>query len=342
MHHVDPDIKPKEIKVSDNELVIQWPDEHKSKFQFDWLQERSFSGENTKKKLENRGGGNERSLVHWDSTTKIPKHDFKTIMNSDHGLYEWLTDLNAYGLTFIQKMPAFTLKALVERIGFIRETHYGRVFEVQAKEDPSNVAYTSRTLGLHVDLPYYQYMPGCQFLHCIRQSGMDGGENEFVDSFNVAEKIRLNHPEAFKYLTEVEVDFKDIGHEEGREFHKKLARTIIKLDRDGVIREAYYSNQMRDSILSLPLEQVRPLYASLKLFLEQCYDPENLHVHKMEPGECFVFDNRRILHGRRSYVMDDDGSGERYLQGVYIDWDEIWSKINVLKHKLPSQSNRKL
>ena len=48
-------------------------------------------------------------------------------------------------------------------------------------------------------------------------------------------------------------------------------------------------------------------------------------------GECVVVDNHRVLHGRRSYVLQPGGS--RYLEGGYIDWDEIRSRINVLKNQ---------
>lgn len=33
-------------------------------------------------------------------------------------------------------------------------------FEVQAKFDANNLAYTSHFLPLHVDLPFYDYVPG--------------------------------------------------------------------------------------------------------------------------------------------------------------------------------------
>ena len=52
------------------------------------------------------------------------------------------------------------LMTLFKRIGFSKFTHYGRDFEVKAKADPNNVAYTTSTLGLHLDLPFYLYNPG--------------------------------------------------------------------------------------------------------------------------------------------------------------------------------------
>ena len=40
------------------------------------------------------------------------------------------------------------------------------------------------------------------------------------------------------------------------------------------------------------------------------------------------FDNRRILHGRTSF---NPRSGNRHLQGYYIEREEVNSKLNYLK-----------
>ncbi len=48
-------------------------------------------------------------------------------------------------------------------------------------------------------------------------------------------------------------------------------------------------------------------------------------------GECSVFDNLRVLHGRRGYKLEE--GGHRHLKGCYMDWDEIHSKMNVLLEK---------
>ena len=46
-------------------------------------------------------------------------------------------------------------------------------------------------------------------------------------------------------------------------------------------------------------------------------------------GECVVFDNLRVLHGRKGFNLKENG--ERTVQGGYVDWDEVRSKINILK-----------
>ena len=49
---------------------------------------------------------------------------------------------------------------------------------------------------------------------------------------------------------------------------------------------------------------------------------------KLNPGECFVVDNTRVLHARTSYAR----SGTRWLQGCYVDKDELISKILSAKN----------
>jgi gamma-butyrobetaine dioxygenase len=47
---------------------------------------------------------------------------------------------------------------------------------------------------------------------------------------------------------------------------------------------------------------------------------------KLEPGDLFIVDNLRVLHGRTGYCE----SGERHLQGCYADRDGLRSKLAVL------------
>ena len=51
---------------------------------------------------------------------------------------------------------------------------------------------------------------------------------------------------------------------------------------------------------------------------------------KLEPGEGFITDNTRVLHSRTAYT----GSGNRWLQGCYVDKDGLMSKISTLSKKV--------
>ena len=47
---------------------------------------------------------------------------------------------------------------------------------------------------------------------------------------------------------------------------------------------------------------------------------------KLNPGECFILDNTRVLHARTAY----SGRGSRWLQGCYADKDGLLSTISTL------------
>jgi alpha-ketoglutarate-dependent taurine dioxygenase len=49
-------------------------------------------------------------------------------------------------------------------------------------------------------------------------------------------------------------------------------------------------------------------------------------------GEILVFDNIRLVHGRKGY--DDKADNTRLLVGAYLDWDLAYSRIRVLRQKL--------
>ena len=52
----------------------------------------------------------------------------------------------------------------------------------------------------------------------------------------------------------------------------------------------------------------------------------------MQAGDIFCFNNRRVLHGRKEY---DANSGERHLQGYYMDRDEILGRLNYIENLNP-------
>jgi gamma-butyrobetaine dioxygenase len=48
---------------------------------------------------------------------------------------------------------------------------------------------------------------------------------------------------------------------------------------------------------------------------------------RLAAGECIVFDNHRIVHGRASYTAE---SGDRHLRGCYTDRGEMRSTFRAL------------
>ncbi|MEO1399258.1 MAG: TauD/TfdA family dioxygenase, partial [Pseudomonadota bacterium] len=64
-------------------------------------------------------------------------------------------------------------------------------------------------------------------------------------------------------------------------------------------------------------------------FAELVDDPSLAVSFKLEPGECFLVDNTRVMHARKGY----SGAGSRWLQGCYADKDGLLSTLAALEHQ---------
>ena len=88
---------------------------------------------------------------------------------------------------------------LGSRIGPIRESNYGRSWDVKADipldgaSETNSSANTNYRLGPHTDLPTRETPPGFQFLHCIENS-TGGGWSTMADGLAVVDHIRTAHP----------------------------------------------------------------------------------------------------------------------------------------------------
>lgn len=206
-----------------------------------------------------------------------------------------------------------------ERIGYIRETNYGRVFDVAVEPDPANLANSAAALPLHTDNPYREPVPTVQVLHCLSASGF-GGTTRLVDGWAAAERLAVTDPRAFDLLTTREVPFRFV--DEGVDLRARAR--LIELDAAGeVVAVRVNSRSMQPP--DLPVEDIEPFYAAYRSFTEALADPSAVAELTLGPGELLAFDNRRVLHGRSVYPAD---SG-RLLQGCYVDIDAIRSSVRV-------------
>jgi len=63
------------------------------------------------------------------------------------------------------------------------------------------------------------------------------------------------------------------------------------------------------------------------MFSDLISNEDNQFELRLKEGEVVIFQNRRILHGRRNF---DAASGDRWLKGAYVDGDVYRSKLRVL------------
>jgi len=260
----------------------------------------------------------------WDRAAmgqEFPTEDHARIMAGDAGLLGWLSMVEENGFALATGVPA-TLEAteqLVKRIGYVRETIFGGMWDFTANLAFKDTAYTSAAIGPHTDGTYSFDSPGYQLFHCLKFDG-SGGESTLVDGFKVAEHIRITDPAAFEVLSSVKVPAQYLG--DG--VHLRAEHPVIGLDHNGDFAQIAYNNYDR-APFTLPPARMAAFYRALELFNRLINDPAYEITMRLAPGTALLFDNWRTLHGRRAY------RGYRRLCGAYLNKEDVESKVRVLR-----------
>ena len=320
---VSKDIYPTKIKKENNNLIIHWSENyHISKYDLKWLRNHCYTNNN-----------NHRTIckhIFWKNTLKsklqLISFNFDHLINHKKKFIRWLELLSSYGVTIIKNSPTNSNSAfkLLNKIGHHRETFFGTPFEVVNIPKPNNQAYTSDALSNHTDLPYYEYVPGYQFLHCLKNT-VKGGNSTIVDGFSIANYIKKSEKEIFNILTNTEVKFKD------NDYTQKSLRIfyspIIKLNLENNFDEIRI-NLGAMATLDIKSSKLKKFYEAYRFFYSLLHNKKYLVEFRLSKGDILCFDNRRILHGRTSF---NPHSGNRHLQGYYVEREEVNSKLNYLK-----------
>ncbi|KFB45216.1 AGAP012477-PA-like protein [Anopheles sinensis] len=320
------------VQEGGHALEVLWEEGHRSVYELQWLLDRSFREGDTREYLREwyRPDPVLWGAERFEAGEVLQEFRFQEVLHDDEVLLRWIEALIRYGVVMIKGAPLteHECRRLAERVGFIRKTHYGEEFIVKAKEGTSNVAYLSTPLQMHTDLPYYDYKPGCNLLHCLVQStNTVGGENLIADGFYVAERMRHEHPDDFQLLAETLVNWSDLGEDEGGAFHSIYRAPMICIGRDGRLERINHSVPQRDSHFSVPLERVERWYRAMQRFVAILH--REAVKFRTSPGDILTFSNVRMVHGRTGYT--DTSGNTRHIVGAYLDWDEIYSRLRVLK-----------
>lgn len=253
----------------------------------------------------------------------VPRFAADAVLTDDAVLEAWMRETARLGLSIVDGLAdsAEAGMAVAKRIGFLRETNFGKEFEVISVPKPNNLAYTAIALPLHTDLPNQEVPPGFQFLHCLANAA-EGGGSIFADSFAIAEDLRNEDPKAFELLSSQPIPFR--FHDE--DYDIRVREPVIVLDRTGKVTEVRYNAHIA-GIFDMPHEIMADYYRAYRAFMARTRELRYRLSFELAPGEMVVFDNRRTLHGREAF---DPASGARHLHGCYVDRGEFLSRLRVL------------
>jgi gamma-butyrobetaine dioxygenase len=310
---------PRSATVSgDGELVVVWSvDGHRSRYHPGWLLGHRYDG---------GPPGTEDERTVWDASTSgvPPTFDGPDVLGDDDALLQWLVALRAFGVTMLRGVPPQpdVVGQVAARVGIVRETNFGLLWDVRSEPDPITNANTPLALPPHVDLATREYQPGLQFLHCIENSAA-GGMGVYLDGFRVAEILRDDHPDDYAMLTSVPWQWAN----RSKVSDYRWASTPIVADSSGQVVEVRVGNWLR-APLAAPFDVVEAAYAAYRRLFELTYRDDLAIRISFTAGDLLAFDNRRILHGRDGYTS---GGGGRWLRGCYSERDELSSRIRILE-----------
>ncbi|WP_020682371.1 gamma-butyrobetaine dioxygenase [Marinobacterium rhizophilum] len=316
-------IRPLEAQLRGDYLEILWKgDGHRSRFHPGWLRSHCYS--------DQARAARQWQPAIWDRAAieaSLPRYEYADMMQHDAILLRWLRKLRDSGISLLHNSDTTpgTLQRVAQRISFVRETNFGTLFDVRSKPDANTAAYTTLRLPLHTDLPTRELQPGLQFLHCL-ENDATGGESILVDGFCIAQYMREQHPDDFDALSSLPMDF----YNKDRNSDYRFRGPAIVLDGQGAVSEIRFANFLRGP-LDVPPDQVVRHYRAYRTFISLTREARFQFEYRLVPGDLLVFDNRRVLHARRAFDLQQ---GQRHLQGCYVDRDELLSRIRVLERSL--------
>ncbi|MCQ0092129.1 TauD/TfdA family dioxygenase [Roseovarius sp. M141] len=272
-----------------------------------------------------------RGVETWDGRLMdhVPTGDFATVRSDPAARFAWLAQIARYGFAKLENGPVEdgALFKVVDLFGHIRETNYGRKFEVRTEVNPTNLAYTGLGLQAHTDNPYRDPVPTVQVLYCL-ESTAEGGENMVVDGFAAARRLRDENADWFDVLSQHCARFEYAG-EAGVRLTSR--RPMIELDPDGALHAVRFNNRSAAAITDVPFDVMPSYYAAYRRLGQIIDDPGMEVSFRLKPGESFLVDNTRVLHARKAY----SGAGTRWFQGCYADMDGVRSTLAALQDRRP-------
>ena len=188
------------------------------------------------------------------------------------------------------------MTAVAETFGYVRETNYGRIFDVRVVADPANLAFTSRAIAPHTDNPYRDPVPTLQLLHCLRDACV-GGETVWWTGSRPPPRCATPIRRRSRVLTSTPIPFAYVD----KETSLTACQPLIALNPRGRISCVRLNNRSMQP-LRLPYAEAEALYAAYRAWTAIVARPEFALGLRLAPGDCLVFDNTRILHARTAFA----------------------------------------
>ncbi|KAF7901782.1 uncharacterized protein EAF01_007081 [Botrytis porri] len=256
-------------------------------------------------------------VVLWDSLIgkSPPTVNYEEVMASETDVGKWTRMIHNYGFCFVDGVPISPGKTqeLLERIAFIRPTHYGGFYDFTSDLTMKDTAYTSEAIGPHTDTTYFTDPAGLQMFHLLSHTEGTGGESLLVDGFWAARLLRNRHKDA---LSKIAVPWHASGND-GINITPNRPYPVLTMNTNRAATQIRWNEADRGTIHPGYSQE---WYEAAKAYNDRVNDPKLQYWSQLVPGRALVFDNWRVLHGRSEFT------GKRRICGGYINRDDYVSR----------------
>lgn len=320
---LDPELSIVEASVDSGTVVIRFNDGHRSEYDLSWLRAHA---------RPMVGGQVVRpSVITWRGDSTPLEFEFDTLSAGSAAHLDLLEAVACRGVALVlgSETDEAATVALAGLFGHIRETDFGRLFDIIFEGDSWTKSQTGDALDPHTDDPYRYTPSGASVLHCV-ESRTEGGESILVDGFAVAADLRRDCPEMFEILSTTAVPF--IRHrrsvaDQGEDVHLIAKAPIIAVDGDGEVCGIRFHERSM-GVLDVDPDAMGDYYRALIRFTSMVTNGDYSTIVRLEPGEALLFDNQRVLHGRNAF---DGRVGRRHLRLCTVDRDQFHSRLRRLR-----------
>ena len=323
-----PEITPATAQAVDGDLVLVWPDGHRSTYGSDWLAANAYD-----KEARQRRAAWQPITWRAELSDRFPTVEWDDASDGGPGQLRAYRLLRDYGIVRIANLgtePEQT-ERLANLVGPVHETTvYGRIYDVRAEPVAKLGAKTGMAQAPHIDDAFYYCPPGIDVFHCVSNTDV-GGMSTYVDGFAIAESLRAQEPAAFEALTTLPVTH--VRRHPG-EINMRSRSPLIRLDEFGRPSGVRYFDRALGP-LDVPSDDVDRLYDAIRAYSDRMESPEYTAAIRVEPGQGVLIDNHRVMHGRTAF---DPASG-RHIRLCHVPRDEFHGRLRELSLRLDPWSH---
>ncbi|KAL1971232.1 hypothetical protein VTN77DRAFT_184 [Rasamsonia byssochlamydoides] len=322
---IPPDVTAHNISYGSDTVGIHWSDGHAGVYPYSWLSAHRFGTRPPK------GGKQYLRFRDFESvkpgSESLPTVSYENVMEKEESVLEWLEQIYKWGFCLVKGVPVEpeSTQALLERISFIRNTHYGGFWDFTSDLTFKDTAYTSEALGAHTDNTYFTDPARLQLFHLLSHTHGEGGATLLVDGFKAAQVILEESPDNCKVLIKCPQPFHSSGNEHVCIQPRRPTPVLARHRQTRMLYQIRWNNYDRAAKVDWASYRQQAWYTAARHWNEIIRRPEMELWLQLEPGTALIFDNWRMLHGRSAFA------GKRRMCGGYINNDDFVSRYRLLK-----------